>query len=353
MHTFHSDAELVRASIEGKLSAFEELVKRYQNILYRNALCYVRQSEEAQDLVQETFLNVFQELSNLNDPAKFGSWIRTAVRNSCLNVLRSQRRAIAVQEEIERALSEENLDTPSAERKEMITVRELLSHLPEESAQAFVMHYIEDVPIKSIAQQLDRSPQSIKQRLYRARHQLQQEVLKMVKDNVEREKLPDDFPGQVVAKLLETGRKERLYMHFDKARGHFRDALEVAPEDPEILFELGRTHDIMEWPDVETLERAAASVPDSVEVVCELEIAYRQPGFEQAHETAFQQCLKLCEERLTDDPKDVRALKSKARLQIGANDYANAEKLLRVAVEEAPDDQEALFYLALSLGRQS
>jgi tetratricopeptide (TPR) repeat protein len=174
----------------------------------------------------------------------------------------------------------------------------------------------------------------------------------MVKDTVKKEQLPDDFPARVVANLLETGRKERLYMHYDKARGHFQEALEVAPEDPEVLLELGRTYDMMDWPDVETLERAAAFLPNSVEVACELEIAYRQPGFEQDHKKAFRQSLKLCEQRLTDSPKDVRALKSKARLLFGADDYANAEKLLQIAVEEAPEDQEALYYLALSTGRQ-
>jgi hypothetical protein len=47
----------------------------------------------------------------------------------------------------------------------------------------------------------------------------------MVKNNVEKEKLPGDFPQRVVANLLETGRKERLYMDYDKAQGHFQEAL--------------------------------------------------------------------------------------------------------------------------------
>ena len=225
MTTSHSDAELVQASIEGRLSAFEQLVKRYHNILYQNALCYVHHPEEAQDIVQETFLKIFQELSSLNNPEKFGSWIRVVVRNACLNALRSHRRTIMAQKEMERELAEESFNAPSIESTEMASMSNLLSRLSEEGAQAFTMHYIEGLPTKSIAQQLGCSSQSIKQRLYRVRKQLQQEVLKMVKNNVEKEKLPDDFPQRVVANLLETGRKERLYMDYDKAQGHFQEAL--------------------------------------------------------------------------------------------------------------------------------
>jgi len=129
------------------------------------------------------------------------------------------------QKEMERELAEESFNAPSIESTEMASMSNLLSRLSEEGAQAFTMHYIEGLPTKSIAQQLGCSSQSIKQRLYRVRKQLQQEVLKMVKNNVEKEKLPGDFPQRVVANLLETGRKERLYMDYDKAQGHFQEAL--------------------------------------------------------------------------------------------------------------------------------
>lgn len=355
MGTVCSDAELVLACIEGALAAFEDLVKRYQDVLYRNALCYVQDPEEARDIVQEAFLKAFEELPGLNDPAKFGSWIRSITRNRCLNAIRSRRREMAVQKEIEKEMRFERPDTSPVERKGMVSVRDLLSTLPEESAQAFTMHYIDELPIKSIAQELGSSSQSIKQRLYRARQQLQQEVLKMVKDNIGRQKLPDDFPERVIANLLKTGRKDRLYMRYDQARARFQEALEAVPESPEALLELGRTYDPLRWPDqrnLETLERAAASSPDSVEVMGELEIAYRQSGYEQKHARIFQKSLELCEKRLGADPGDVRALKAKARLEMGTGDYKGAEELLQRAVEQAPEDQEAWYYLALAMSRQ-
>ncbi|MBT4502346.1 MAG: sigma-70 family RNA polymerase sigma factor [Gemmatimonadetes bacterium] len=355
MNTIRCDRELVQAGLEGDLGAFEKLVERYQDVLYRHALCYVHRREEAQDIVQEAFLKAFQELPSLNDPAKFGGWMRSAIRNSCLNLMRSNRRRTAVREEIERGRVEEKPDAPWIEGIEMASVRELLSRLPEENARMFTMHYVEDQSIKSIARQFARSAESVKQRLYRARHQLQKEVLTMVKDSLEREKLPDDFPGRVVAHLLERGREDRLHMRYADARERFNEALEAAPDSPEALLELGRTYDPLGWPsqnEIGTLERAAEVAPDSIDVLCEQEIAYRQPGYEEEHGEVSQKLLELCERRLDDDSRDIRALKCRARLAIGAGDFAAAEQLLLVAVEEGPEDQEARFYLAHAINRQ-
>ena len=108
MDTIHSDGELVQASLKGQLSAFEYLVRRYQDVLFRNALCYVHRPEDAQDMVQDAFLKAFEELSTLDNPEKFGGWMRTMVRNSCLNALRSHRREITSREEMGRELAEQN-----------------------------------------------------------------------------------------------------------------------------------------------------------------------------------------------------------------------------------------------------
>ena len=358
MAAIPSDAGLVHASLDGELSAFEELVKRYQDILYRNALCYLHRPDDAQDMVQEAFLKAFQELDRLNDPEKFGFWIGSIVRNACLNALRSRRQENAAHDEIRETLVKPDSNSQGNRATEEYregSVQNLLSRLPDKSARAFAMHYIEELPIDIIAQQLGSSVQSVKQRLYRARRQLQQEIVKMAKDSFEREKLPDNFPARVVAHLLETGRNDRLYMCYNRAMERFQEALKAAPEDPEVLLEIGRSYDPMRWPgrkDVETLERAAALAPGAIEVMCALETAYRQPGHEQAHDGVFRKCLDLCERRLAEDPEEVKVLKLKAKLLMGSGEYAEVEKILQTVTEHISDDQEAHYCLALSMGRQ-
>ena len=358
MNSVRPDAKLVCASIKGELLAFEELVGRYQNVIYRDVLRYMREAEEAQDVVQETFLRAFQELSKLRDPRKFGPWLRSVARHCCLNALRSRGRAFAARDKLKEDLVESTYVDPTVrpiEEEDVSFVRDLLSRLPAETAQVVVMHYMEAVPVAIIARRLSCSPQAIKQRLYRARKQLHEEVLEIMKDDFEREQLPEGFASRVIANLLEAGRKDMLYMRYDRARARFQEAVDAAPEDPETLLELGRSYDPIGWPsskDVEMLERAAAVAPASLPVMCALEVAYRQPGFEGTHEEVLQKCSDLCDKRLAETSKDVQALRHKAELLRGIKDYAGAEELLRVAVAEAPEDQVAQYFLALIIGNQ-
>ena len=141
------------------------------------------------------------------------------------------------------------------------------------------------LPLEAVARQLGATPASIKQRLYRARRHLQKEALAMARQ--QRSTLPDDFAAHVIAHLLKSGRDDRLHMRYEAAKGHFNEVLDLEPGHPTARLEWGRTYDPFHWPDgdqVGALERAARVAPDSLEVLSELEVAYRQPGFEAAGE---------------------------------------------------------------------
>ena len=82
----------------------------------------------------------------------------------------------------------------------------------------------------------------------------------MERDTRNKQDLPEGFAARTIARLLEQGRKDRLYMRMGDARARFREALEVFPDHPEALMELGRTYDPIEGPSQEeeaTLQRAA------------------------------------------------------------------------------------------------
>ena len=83
-------------------------------------------------------------------------------------------------------------------------VASLLDQLPLASATAFLLHYVDGLPLEAVARDLGRDPASVKQRLYRARRHLRREALVMAKQ--QRNALPDDFAAHVVAHLLKSGR---------------------------------------------------------------------------------------------------------------------------------------------------
>ena len=232
--------------------------------------------------------------------------------------------------------------------------QELFSRLPAKSVQAFTLHYLEGYSIQDVALLVRTTPAGVKQRLYRARRQLKEEVTRMARDDRSKHDLPEGFAARTIARLLEQGKRDRLYMRMDEARARFREALEVSPDHPEALMELGRTYDPIKGPSEEeaaTLQRAAKAAPDSIDVAFELTVLWA--GDQQKQATAIEKCLELCSLRLAKDPDDIVALTAKAQMFLWKRDFEEMEEVARHAVTLAPEDQQCLNYLALSLARQN
>ena len=351
MESPSTDAQLIAAALSGRLSAFEALVVRHQDRLYLQALSYLRGRDEAQDALQDAFLKAFRQLETLKEPSRFPAWVGRILRNVCLNRLREDRRRRAMEESAAAQTDLEEYPEPAVIRR--AAFQELFSRLPEKSARAFALHYLEGRSIQDVALRTGTTPAGVKQRLYRARRQLQKEVTRMARDAGSRQDLPEGFAARTIARLLEQGRKDRLYMKMNDARARFREALEVSPDHPEALMELGRTYDPIEGPSREeaaTIQRAAQAAPESIEVALELTAMWSGDREKQA--AAIEKCLDLCRRRLERDPDNLVALTATAQMLLWKGDFEEMEEVARQAAAAAPEDQRCLNYLALSLARQ-
>ncbi len=85
------DLDLVHASKDGDVAAFEELVKRYDRKLLRIAQSVTHNREDSQDAVQEAFLKAYQNLSAFREESKFSTWLFRITVNQSLMKLRKQR----------------------------------------------------------------------------------------------------------------------------------------------------------------------------------------------------------------------------------------------------------------------
>src|SRR5580692_925234 len=92
----NDDFDLVHASKNGDIAAFEEIVKRYDRTLFRIAQSVTHNREDSQDAVQETFLKAYQHLGDFRGDSKFSTWLIRIVVNQSLMKLRKQR---AIREE--------------------------------------------------------------------------------------------------------------------------------------------------------------------------------------------------------------------------------------------------------------
>ena len=184
------DLDLVHASKNGDVAAFEQLVKRYDRKLFRIAQHVTHNREDAEDAVQEAFLKAFQHLGEFREDSKFSTWLIRITLNQSLMKLRKQRRTIRdvsleekfqagedmlPMEVIDWAPDPEQLYRTSELRDILIkALRELRPIL----RTVFVLRDIEGLSTDQTAEVLNLSHTAVKARLWRARLQLRERLNK-------------------------------------------------------------------------------------------------------------------------------------------------------------------------------
>jgi len=191
------DAPLVKASQAGDGSAFELLVSRYDRKLFRIAYNIVHNTEDAQDIVQDTFIKVFQNMGRFQAQSKFSTWLYRIVVNQSLMEMRTNRRK-PVPVELSLNSDEEDGQLPidlsdwrpnPEEQYTESELRELLTRLLQELRPAlrvvFIMHDIEGQPLQEVADALDLTLSAVKTRSLRARLYLREQLTIHFKCDIE------------------------------------------------------------------------------------------------------------------------------------------------------------------------
>jgi RNA polymerase sigma-70 factor (ECF subfamily) len=181
------DFDLVQASKNGDVAAFEQLVKRYDRTLFRIAQSVTHNCEDSQDVVQETFLKAYQHLGDFRGDSKFSTWLIRIAVNQSLMKLRKQR---ATREEsldegfqgdgdklpmevIDWAPNPEQLYRTSELRQILVKT---IDELPPSLRVVFVLQDLEGLSTDQTAEALDLSQSAVKSRLWRARLQLRERL---------------------------------------------------------------------------------------------------------------------------------------------------------------------------------
>jgi RNA polymerase sigma-70 factor, ECF subfamily len=181
------DAELVRRTTRGELSAFEQLVDRHRPVVVRVASRIVG-SDEAEDVSQDAFLRAFHRLEHFRGDAPFRAWLLRITHNAALDHL-SRRRPEPVDPTTLDA-AEETASRPPAERLELRERIERLERklhgLPYQHRAVLVLRDAEGLSYEEIADITDSPLGSVKGRLHRAR----QEFVDMLRANTYDWELP-------------------------------------------------------------------------------------------------------------------------------------------------------------------
>lgn len=176
------DTNLIQAINAGEVHRFHELVERYEQKLYNFGLKMCGDTRDAEDMVQDTFLNVYRYLDGFRYETKFKNWMYRIATSTCIKKRRKSKFApeaeLSLEEFLPRDESEIQSELPqwAAQPLEKVLNVELaeklkaeIVNLPEKYRVVFVLRDIEGFNTAETADILNLTPANIKVRLHRAR----------------------------------------------------------------------------------------------------------------------------------------------------------------------------------------
>lgn len=168
-----SDRELVARARADDPAAFEELVRRHRDRIYRVALRVCRHPADAEDVTQEAIVRAWRALGTFRGDAAFTTWLYRIVTNLALNRV-TRRREHATERVPEPAGPGEALDPArrAEDRERLDAALAALDTLTAEQRACYVLRELEGLSYDELAEVLDISVASVKGRLYRARQDL-------------------------------------------------------------------------------------------------------------------------------------------------------------------------------------
>ena len=176
----HNDVELIQQSLTGDQSAFAELVKKYQRPVHALAWRKVGDFHVAEEVTQDTFLQVYKKLATLKDPHRFEGWLYTIASRQCHAWLRKKRMQTQSLEETDPELIEKMTysqyiaeeQAKAATDAQRSIVHKLLARLQESERTVVTLHYFGEMTCEEISRFLGVSASTVKSRLRRARFRL-------------------------------------------------------------------------------------------------------------------------------------------------------------------------------------
>jgi RNA polymerase sigma-70 factor (ECF subfamily) len=179
------DAALIERSRKGETSAFEGLMAKYANLVGSIAYNIVGDVHVAGDITQETFLKVYRNLGNLEDPRRFKGWLCMIARTTCVDHLRKERLKPASLEKIAEDGVEPEGEFLGAVFKQTSTeleeLREKILHvvnaLPKIYQQIILLRHLRKMTYREMSDFLGLPIATIESRLYRARIMLKDKLM--------------------------------------------------------------------------------------------------------------------------------------------------------------------------------
>lgn len=172
----HIHQPLVNRAKQQDRAAQSELFRLYAPAMFAVAMRILNHREEAEDCLQECFIDAFQKLDSFREESGFGSWMKRIVMNRSINILK-KKKPTALDVELIGDIREEEESEVELPYYTAVQVKEAVGKLSDGYRAVFSLYMFEDLPHKEIAGMLGITESTSKSQLNRAKKQLKQLLL--------------------------------------------------------------------------------------------------------------------------------------------------------------------------------
>lgn len=166
-----ADEALIARIKAGEVQLFESLMRRHNRRVYRVARSFTKSDAEAEDVMQEAYINAFMQIHRFEGRARFSSWLTRIAINEALG--RRRREKPFAEAELEKLMDGAKGPEESAYSAEVVALLErAVAELPEIFRLVFVLRAVEQLSVREVAECLDITEETVKTRYFRARAQL-------------------------------------------------------------------------------------------------------------------------------------------------------------------------------------
>jgi RNA polymerase sigma-70 factor (ECF subfamily) len=170
------DEEIVSRVQSGDRELFGMIVERYEKKLMRYGTKFLSNSEDVQDLVQDVFVSVYQNIQSFNRSQRFSPWIYRIAHNAFVSGIRKNSRVPILMFDFDTFVSHAVYEDPAQVERERKEMREMidkgLGEISPKYKEILILHYMEDLSYKEIADILEVPTGTVGIRLKRAKEAL-------------------------------------------------------------------------------------------------------------------------------------------------------------------------------------
>lgn len=171
------EQQIIKRVLAGDKQAYAHIINAYKNPLYATIVRMTGNAQIAQDLVQEAFIKIYEQLAKYDGKGPFKSWLYRVATNYCIDEFRKKSYQMKTEELQEGTLQEPvHPEVIYIKNEQSRQLEHLLSKLPEKERAILLMRYSNELSYEEIAQLLQTTVSDVRNKLHRVKKKLRRQV---------------------------------------------------------------------------------------------------------------------------------------------------------------------------------